>query len=223
MKVADFIDGFRSSVGDNEVPYFWSAEDIVRYLNEAVQEACERAKLIEDRRTPAVCNLALQAGVSTYDLHPSVLEIKRLTLNGQKLDETSEEELDEDCPGWELQSGKPSCFIFEQAAGVQPPRLRFVRSPVSAGAVALTVFRGALKPLSADLDTGKPEIPERFHERLMDWVLHRAYLKQDADAFDPSKAAVSLALFVQSFGARPDANVQRKQRDRRPPVVRSNW
>ena len=223
MKVADFIDGFRSSVGDNEVPYFWSAEDIVRYLNEAVQEACERAKLIEDRRTPTVCSLTLQAGVSTYDLHPSVLEIKRLTLNGQKLDETSEEELDEDCPGWELQAGKPSCFIFEQAAGVQPPRVRFVRSPVSAGAVALTVFRGALKPLRADLDTAKPEIHERFHERLMDWVLHRAYLKQDADTFDPGKAAQSLALFVQAFGERPDANVQRKQRDRRPPVVQINW
>ena len=215
MKVADFIDGFRSSVGDNEVPYFWSAEDIVRYLNEAVQEACERAKLIEDRRTPTVCSLTLQAGVSTYDLHPSVLEIKRLTLNGQKLDE--------DCPGWELQAGKPSCFIFEQAAGVQPPRVRFVRSPVSAGAVALTVFRGALKPLRADLDTAKPEIHERFHERLMDWVLHRAYLKQDADTFDPGKAAQSLALFVQAFGERPDANVQRKHRDRRPPVVQINW
>ena len=223
MKVADFIDGFRSSVGDNEVPYFWSAEDIVRYLNEAVQEACERAKLIEDRRTPTVCSLTLQAGVSTYDLHPSVLEIKRLTLNGQKLDETSEEELDEDCPGWELQAGKPSCFIFEQAAGVQPPRVRFVRSPVSAGAVALTVFRGALKPLRADLDTAKPEIHERFHERLMDWVLHRAYLKQDADTFDPGKAAQSLALFVQAFDERPDANVQRKHRDRRPPVVQINW
>lgn len=223
MKVADFIDGFRSSVGDNEVPYFWSAEDIVRYLNEAVQEACERAKLIEDRRTPTVCSLTLQAGVSTYDLHPSVLEIKRLTLNGQRLDETSEEELDGDCPGWELRSGKPSCFIFEQAAGVQPPRVRFVRSPVSAGAVALTVFRGALKPLSADLETAKPEIHERFHERLMDWVLHRAYLKQDADTFDPGKAAQSLALFVQAFGERPDANVQRKHRDSRPPVVQINW
>lgn len=223
MKVADFIDGFRSTVGDNEVPYFWSAEDIVRYLNEAVQEACERAKLIEDRRTPTVCSLTLQAGVSTYDLHPSVLEIKRLTLNGQKLDETSVEELDEDCPGWELLSGKPTLFIFEQASGIQPPRLRFVRSPVSAGAVALTVFRGALKPLSADLDTAKPEIHERLHERLMDWVLHRAYLKQDADTFDPGKAAQSLALFVQAFGERPDANVQRKQRDRRPPVVQINW
>ena len=55
--------------------------------------------------------------------------------------------------------------------------LRFVRSPVSAGSVALTVFRGALKPLSADVDAAKPEVHERFRERLMDWVLHRAYLK----------------------------------------------
>ena len=87
----------------------------------------------------------------------------------------------------------------------------------------MTVFRGALKPLRADLDTAKPEIHERFHERLMDWVLHRAYLKQDADTFDPGKAAQSLALFVQAFGERPDANVQRKHRDRRPPVVHINW
>ena len=34
---------------------------------------------------------------------------------------------------------------------------------------------------------------------------------------------VSLGLFVQAFGERPDANVQRKQRDRRPPVVQCNW
>ena len=87
----------------------------------------------------------------------------------------------------------------------------------------MTVFRGALKPLSADLDTAKPEIQERFHERLMDWVLHRAYLKQDAEVFDPNKAAQSLALLVQAFGERPDANVQRKHRDRRPPVVQINW
>ena len=92
-----------------------------------------------------------------------------------------------------------------------------------ADTLALTVYRGALKPLSADIDTGKPEIPERFHERLMDWVLHRAYLKQDAETFDPAKAAQSLALFIQSFGERPDANVQRKRRDKRPPLVRSSW
>ena len=223
MKVADFIEGFRSSVGDNEVPYFWSAEEIVRYLNEAVQEACERAKLIEDRSTAAVCSITAQSGESTYSLHPSVFEIRRLTFNGRRLDETSVEEMDQDCPGWESRSGQPRAFIFEQASGVQPAKVRLVPTPTAAGPIALTVVRGALKPLSADLDLARPELPERFHERLMDWVLHRAYLKQDADIFDPNKAATSLALFVQAFGERPDANVQRKRRDKRPPVVRVNW
>ena len=223
MKVADFIDGFRSTVGDNEEPYFWSDEDIVRYLNEAVQEACERAKLIEDRRTPEVCSVVVVSGQDTYDLHASVFEIKRLALGGRVLDETSVEELDCDAPGWERRTGTPRQFIFEQASGASPASIRLVPAPASSGAIALTVYRGALKPLRADVDLGKPELPERFHERLLDWVLHRAYLKQDADTFDPNKAAQSLALFVQSFGERVDANVQRKHRDRAPPLVRSSW
>ncbi|CAN7366689.1 phage adaptor protein [Acidovorax sp. LjRoot117] len=223
MKVEDFFREFRDTVADHAEPPFWTSENIVRYLNEAVQEACERAKLIEDRLTPAVCSIALQPNVSTYPLHPSVFEIKRATLRGRPLDETSVEEMDDDCPGWENQKGLPRCFIFEQASGAQPANLRLVRMPTQADTVVLTVYRGALKPLRADLDMGRPEIPERFHERLMDWMLHRAYLKQDADAYDPEKSATSLALFVQAFGERPDANVQRKQRDRRPPLVRMNW
>ncbi len=223
MKVADFIEVFRDAVGDNALPQFWSSESIVRYLNEAVQEACERAKLIEDRSTPAVCSITLQAGESTYSLHPSVFEIKRLSFRGRPLDETSVEALDCDSPGWESRSGTPLLFVFEQASGAQPARVRLVPAPTGADTIALTVYRGALKPLSADLEQSKPEIHERFHLRLMDWMLHRAYLKQDADTFDPNKAATSLALFVQAFGERPDANVQRKRRDRRPPLVRCSW
>lgn len=223
MKVADFIAEFRDTVADHAVPPFWSSENIVSYLNEAVQEACERAKLIEDRSTPTVCSLTLQAGESTYQLHPSVFEIKRLTFRGRPLDETSVEELDADAPGWEARSGQPRLFIFEQASGIRPAQVRLVPTPTATDTIALTVCRGALKPLSADNDAGRPELPERFHLRLMEWMLHRAYLKQDADAFDPNKSAVSLGLFVQAFGERPDANVQRKQRDRRPPVVQINW
>jgi hypothetical protein len=223
MKVEDFISGFRATVGDVELPHFWSSELIVRYLNEAVQEACERAKLIEDRLTPAVCSITLAPDASTYQLHPSVFEIKRVALRGRPLDETSVEELDCNFPGWETAKGAPRQYVFEQASGVRPVSIRLVRTPTESDTLALTVYRGALKPLSADIDSAKPEIPERFHERLMDWMLHRAYLKQDADTFDPEKAAVSLGLFVQAFGERPDANVQRKQRDRRPPIVQMNW
>lgn len=223
MQVGDFIARFRATVCDDKYPHFWSDQDIVSYLNEAVQEACERAKLIEDRFTPAVCSIQLQAGESTYDLHRSVFEIKRLSFRGRPLDETSVEELDCDLPGWESRIGTPRWFVFEQASGARPARVRLVPAPVAAEPVALTVYRGALQPLQTGSCAVAPEIPVRFHERLMDWLFHRAYLKQDADAFDPAKAAQSLALFTQAFGERQDANVQRKHRDRNPPIVRSNW
>lgn len=219
MQVGDFITTFRELASDNEFPPFWSDERIVSYLNEAVQEACERAKLIEDRSM----SLAVEPGQDTYSLHPSVFEIKRLTFRGRPIDETSVEELDCDAPGWELRSGQPRLFIFEQASGGQPPKVRLIPTPVTAEDAGLTVYRGARKELSANNVSALPEIPTRFHERLMDWVMHRAYLKQDADTFDPAKAATSLALFVQAFGERPDANVQRKHRDRRPPIVHCNW
>lgn len=223
MKVAEFITDFRADLVDNDTPPLWSDADIVRYLNDAVQEANVRAFLTEDRLTPAVCTVTLVPDVSTYQLHPSVFEIKRATLRGRPLDETSVEELDDDCPGWENWKGSPRLFIFDQASGARPASIRLVRIPTQADTLSLTVYRGALNPLTAANGTAKPELPERFHERLKDWVYRCAYLKQDADAFDKSKAIEFEASFERSFGARPDANVQRKQRDRRPPIVTINW
>lgn len=229
MRVEDFIREFRQTVHDHIVPPFWSDAAVVSYLNEAVQEACERAKLIEDRLTPAVCSVAVLAGQAAYDLHPSVLQIKRAQLAGypharhRVLTETSTEEMDATYCGWETRTSFPGHFIFEPATGLQPPRIRLVSTPNAIDVLALTVVRGPLKPLSETRPNERPEIPERFHTRLLDWVYHRAYFKQDADTFDPAKGAQALALFEQSFGVRPDANVQRKRRDRRPPVVRSNW
>lgn len=223
MNVADFIAAFRSDLADIESPPLWSDEEIVAYLNAAVQEACERAFLIEDRATPEVCTIALQPGVDTYSLHPSVFQIKRLTLRGRPLDETSVEALDDERPGWEAHAGQPRAFIFEQASGALPARARLVPTPAQAEPINLTVHRGALKKLSADMDQGKPEIHERYHARLKDWLYRCAYLKQDVETMDKSRAAEFEALFTQSFGERPDANVQRKQRDRSPPLVTCSW
>ncbi len=223
MNVADFITAFRIELADNEVPPLWGDEEIVAYLNEAVQEACERAFLIEDRATPTVCAVTLEPGVDTYSLHPSVFQIKRLTFRGRPLDETSVEALDDECPGWEARTGQPRAFIFEQASGALPARVRLVPTPAQAEPITLTVHRGALKKLSADMDQAKPEIHERYHARLKDWVYRCAYLKQDVETLDKSRAAEFEGLFTQAFGERPDANVQRKQRDRSPPVVTCFW
>lgn len=223
MNVADFIAAFRSELADSAVPPLWSDEEIVAYLNEAVQEACERALLIEDRATPTVCAITLQPGVDTYTLHPSVFQVKRLTLRGRPLNETSIEALDEERPGWEMHKGQPRAFIFEQSSGTLPARVRLVPTPMQAEPIALTVYRGVLQKLSADQTMDEPEFDGRYHARLKDWVYRCAYLKQDVETFDKMKAGEYGALFTASFGERPDANVQRKQRDRRPPVVACSW
>lgn len=222
MNVDDFISAFRTAVLDKEDPPFWSSGEIVSFLNEAVQEACERAKLIEDRTTATVCTLAVVVGQDTYPLHPSVLEVKRASFSGRVMCETSVEEEDESNCRWEQLKGQPRRFIFEPASGARPPQLRLVPSPNIPGTIALTVCRGALKSLDCTRNES-PEIPARFHTRLMHWLMYRAHLKQDADTFDTVKAAEHLGLFELAFGKREDANVQRKHRDDSPPLVHSNW
>lgn len=219
MTVAEFIAAFRLDLRDGEPDPLWSNAEIVSYLNAAVQEANERALLTEDRSM----SVALVPGQSMYSLHPSVFRVKRAVLRGRPLDEMSFEELDGLHCGWEAWAGLPRAFVVEQASGVLPMRLRLVGIPSAADTLALTVYRGALKPLSVDRPTDKIELPERFHFGLKDWAYRCAYLKQDTETLDKTKAAEYELLFERAFGQRPDANVQRKQRDRRPPVVRMRW
>ncbi len=223
MNVDDFITTFRLDMGDVEKPSLWSSDEIVRFLNEAVQEACERSKLIEDRSTQAICTIPTVQGVATYNLHPSVFEVKRITYAGRPLDETSIEAMDQESCNWEARQGQPRRFIFEQASGALPARIRLVAIPTEAGTLSLTVYRGALKPLSADLGNGKPEIPERFHKHLLHWMYRSAKLKVDSETLDRTKAQEHEMDFERQFGARPDANVQRKQRDQQPPVIHCSW
>lgn len=218
MNVGELIRLFRHQADDTEGPNFWTDEEIVGYLNDAVQEACERAKLIEER-----AEAALAPGQSTCSLDSSVFEVKRVAYAGRPLDESNVEDMDCTYSNWESLTGRPRHYIFIQANAARPAQLRFVPIPNESMAVEATVIRGALAPLSAADLNAEPEINARFHVRLLDWVAHRAFMKPDAEVFDAQRSAACLALFEQAFGQRTDANVQRKHRENRAPVVRCNW
>jgi hypothetical protein len=220
MTVEDFITAFRSELGDNAAPYLWSDEDIVRYLNEAVDEACERAKLIEDSTSADCCEVTLVANQASYPLHASVLHVKRVAINGRRLELTSIEAMDEAYGGnWEARvANVPHAVVVSDDAR----SLRFFPVPTQAGTATLRIYRTPLEPLSVDADQSEPEIRSVYHPRLKNWVYRCAYLKDDAETFDRNKANDFEARFVADFGERPDANVQRKRRDRRPPRVRFN-
>jgi len=219
MKGADFVAEFRRVMNDEAQGQLWTDEEIIRYLNSAVEEACERAQLIEDRSSSQCCQLNLTPGQATYRLHPSVLHIKRMAFNGRPLLDTSEEELDTAEPGWESRTGQPRAFF---RVGVRD--VRIVPIPQAVAVLNMTVYRLPLKPVPEDtFDGATIELPDIYHLRLMAWIYRCALLKNDSEVINPVKAAQFEAQFEQSFGKRPDANVQRKRRDKRPPVVRCTW
>lgn len=230
MNVEEFIAKFRSVLDDksNSVEggsgdVLWLDEEIVGYLTEAVNEVAERALLIEDHTTAAVCTVDLVAGVGEYTLHPSVLRIKRLTWNGRPLDVTSTEELDEEHVAWETLAGRPCRYVHSGSDTLRLYRIPRAEDIAVAPALALTVYRTPLAPYSVDSPDEVPELKTLYHDRLMQWMYRCAYLKKDAETFDPNAAAKHEAAFTASFGQRPDANVQRKRRDKRPPVVRMRF
>lgn len=218
MTLEDFIAEFRLVRGDTVLPYLWSDEEITSHLNDAVNEACERALLIEDKTTSAVCTLSLEVGTASYALHDSVVKVKRVVLGGKPLTETSVEKMDASDPFWESREGDPSEYLLEGSTGI-----RFDTIPTTAADASLTVYRTPLVPLSTADMTAEPEIKSLYHKRLLPWVYRCALLKHDAETYDKERADVQEAIFTRSFGERPDANVQRKRRDKRPPVVSVIW
>ena len=224
MTLEEIIAEFRSQRTDAVAPYLWSDDEIISYLNSAMQEACERALLIEDSTTTDCSRVTLIAAQSSYALHASVLQVKRVTYAGQKIIEASVEALDDADPLWETRTGVPNQYVM-----IGKNTLRLVPVPTAdsvavTSQIELTVFRTPLVQFSdSSPDNMVPEIPFVYHLRLMPWLYRCALLKTDAETFNKEDAMRHEAIFVDNFGIRPDANVQRKRRDKRFPVTRMIW
>jgi hypothetical protein len=207
---------FRILSDDTAAPFLWDDAYVTLIANDAVKEAAERALLIEEDDNDNVCAIPAVAGTATYDLHPSIIKVRSVTWEGKFLTGTAREVLNERHPeGWTALTGTPCEFIDPQEKV-----LTLFRRPVLDGAVRLSVYRRPLEPLAEDGDV--PELHERHHRGLLDWMLSLAYSRRDSDAYDPKLAATHDAAFTARFGVRLDANVLRQQRARRSNTVSMN-
>jgi hypothetical protein len=73
----------------------------------------------------------------------------------------------------------------------------------------LVVSRLPLLPFTM---TTSPEIEEKYHEGLMDWAAHLAYMKNDSDTLNLNMAKVYEDKFKQSFGVLADAYSERMRK-----------
>ena len=210
MNLEQLRQQFRIDADDLEQPYLWEDEWIAAWLTEAQDQAAIRGRLLMDDYTPALTQIPVTAGVSSYALHPKLYEIAVIDFIPevgcvQPVYLTSREKLDRDRNGWRNEpAGIPRSAIQTDN------RIRLVPVPSVNGTLRLEAYRLPLKALVNDND--KPEIHEAHHLQLVQWALYRAFSKPDADARDPGRAAAAEAAFTAYFGPLPDADLRRSTR-----------
>ena len=234
MTIDELLDACRKRLQDTAEPYLWSDEEIIEFADDAENEAAERASLLRDTTTAAICEVDVVAGTAAYLLDARILRVERakLDLGTVPLSLSSTAAMDRGAgvtprdwrtqslswqsggagAGWEQRTGTPALALIDREGSAW--KLRLVPIPVVDDTLRLHVIRTPLVPMSTS--DGSPEIPVRLHIRLLDWMVHRAYSKQDAETFDQAKADKAETDFTRTFGERIDANARRKQDDRAP-------
>jgi hypothetical protein len=184
-------------------PHLWADEEFIDGLNEAGDEACIRARLIEKDDI----ELDQSANEAYADLPDELFSVQRVTFNGRKLMLCDKQMLDEvEGEEWEARTADVPVACYEVGG-----RLRFYPIPTTTGVVIAQGFCTPAEPMVDD-DDSPDWLPPRLHEKLVDWALHVAYLKQDADTFDPKAAEKYAAEFERTFGPRPDEKAMRRLR-----------
>jgi len=212
MTLSELISAFRSLADDTVEPYLWSDADVTLYLNEAEKEAATRASLLTDDSSATYSQIEFTSGQATYDLNSLVLDVNRVTLDGEVLEKKSKALLDADDPEWETTEGTPLYYVLD----IQT--IKFSPVPDAVLTAYLDVTR-----LPVPMESSGPEIHPKYHFKLLDWALHLAYSRRDADTFDPTKAMNYESQFAKSFGDSQSANTQRQRLQQAPDRSSSGW
>lgn len=205
----DLIAAYREEANDFASPPFLSDTKLLEYANEAINEACRRAHLLVDS-TSNFCSVAVAANDPLVQLDPRIINVRRLRLSIAiyPLVPVRAQVMDDLNPGWESHAGTPTHYVTDYQSG----HIRlYPKQGVSCSAL-MSVSRLPLAQLTAtDSDV---ELREEHRPALVQWMLFRAYSKQDTDLFDPLKAKLAEDRFIAEFGRKVSARNERWGFDR---------
>jgi hypothetical protein len=196
--------------------YLWSDETLVRYINEAERRFARLSLCLRDGSTPAATQFTIRTGVQQYDLHPSVIAVMSVRMNGDHVDlaRAGHATLDtyhvpdnyyfDPSQIFNLPPGKPLAYATDEylsdtgAGSKQIVSLRIFPEPAvqynNLGG-KMRVVRLPIYPLTLSKLNATPEIPEDHHIEMLDWAAYLALRIVDTDAGLPQRAQE----FAQSF------------------------
>ena len=208
MDLKSLIKECRTLSKDTVKKYFWQDEEWAAWLSDAEKEASIRARLIRDSE-----EISIAAGDSVVDVPKGLFDIQYAELRAADgtayvLPPSSHAELDGLRPGWRSKSSRPEEYIHND----KTLTLGYVAD--ADYTLFIEFFREPKSPMVSESDS--PEINEAHHIHLVEWALHKAYSKPDADTMNPGKSALSEEKFNSYFGRRPNADLRRRQNASRP-------
>lgn len=182
-----------SVVKDAVTPYLWSDKEAFLYLNAAYVMFCRLTGGVSDFTSEA-CQIEVTAGEAVADLHPSVLTIRQASLasNGRTVEVVNHTDFPKPVAGRYGQTGvaldnRPGPVRY-LVIGMQRNKVRLVNVPEVDDEVNLIVYRTPLESVASP-NKELTDVDEVHHVHLMDWMNHLAYLKQDADTYNPRESA----------------------------------
>ena len=193
MNSTQLKDYFRSQVRDDVAPYLWSDEELFVYMNEAQSMFVRRSGGIFDVSSEAT-EVSVATGEAVSELHPSILNIRKAVLNGTRelviINLADESSLDRgrDYTNTLMSSlnhtiGRVSYMII----GEERDKCRWLPIPDTDATVVLAIVRQPLVEITGE--NQEFEIAKEHHVHLADQMMAVAYMKQDADTFNPKAAA----------------------------------
>lgn len=173
----------------------WSNEELTRFINEA-QNAVAR-DLLCFKTASATFDITVVGGTAEYALDSRIIRIKNayLASNGAEL---SKQEI-EDLMGirdWRSTTGLPVAYVPD----METQTIRLYPTPEAADTVSLLVYRLPLVQFDWELaDTQSAEVRDEYQIPMLDYAAHLAYLKDEANTFDPARSNTFLATYNRNF------------------------
>ncbi len=193
MDAGEVVAMFRNEVMDTEMPYLWTDDEAMVYLNDAYTMFVRFMEGAPDSITSACCTVGYSAADTSVDIHPAVLRIVRgFNDNGDELSVVE----NTDAPLVRNSAGRVSLLRVGSETGAEvqylvlgadPYKARIHPVPTAGGSLTLQVRRLPLSAITATDDT-LDDIPAAHHIHLVKWMKSLAYRKQDSDTFDANKA-----------------------------------
>ena len=195
MRAEEIVDIARRYLDDRKETAsttLWSDDELIYYLNLAERKFCKDTLILTDMTTQAITEISILSSTPeiNYLLDKRILKIDsaRLITKGWHLRRDTISNFERD-PLWDTRVGTPSKYCVDAQRGyITLDRLTSINDTIK-----LRVRRMPLVDINDAADI--PEIPEQYHEYLVEGILYHAYMKQDVEAFDMAKASTYLAIF----------------------------